>query len=153
MNDRLNPLCQRTGGISFISAIILMFYYHLKMQTMFKLFKKKTYEKTILTQFVILVLSVCQASGQSDTFNVTEQKTDTPNRILTLFDTDEPLEISMEFDLKHYMEKTAKTEIFDGLLTMLLSEADSMDRKITMKYRGESRYLNCGIPPLEKRTA
>jgi len=149
MNDRLNPLCQRTGGISFISAIILMFYYHLKMQTMFKLFKKKTYEKTILTQFVILVLSVCQASGQSDTFNVTEQKTDTPNRILTLFDTDEPLEISLEFDLKHYMEKTAKTEIFDGLLTMLLSEADSMDRKITMKYRGESRYLNCGNPPLE----
>jgi hypothetical protein len=105
--------------------------------------------KSLLTQFVVLVLTIFPASGQYDTVNVIEQKTDTPKRILKLFDSDEPLEISLQFDLKHFLAKTAKTETFDGLLKMYISEADSMDRKITIKYRGLSRYQNCGFPPME----
>lgn len=109
----------------------------------------KSAKELLLTLFFILVLSVCPAHGQNDTAAVKEQKKDTPKRILRLFDSDVPLEISLQFDLRRFMEKTAKTETFDGLLTMYLSEADSMDRKITIEYRGESRYQNCGYPPME----
>ncbi len=105
--------------------------------------------KVLLTQVVILILSACPAAGQTDTTEVNGKKTDAPKRILTLFDSDEPIEIFLEFDLKHFLEKKAQTETFDGLLTMRLSETDSMDRKVTLKYRGFSRYQNCGYPPVE----
>lgn len=105
--------------------------------------------KLFLTQIVILVLSASMAAGQTDTTGVKAQKKDAPKRILTLFDSDEPIEISLEFDLKHFLEKKVQTETFDGLLTMLLSETDSMDRNVTLKYRGFSRYQNCGYPPVE----
>src|SRR5512137_1650311 len=105
--------------------------------------------KLLLTQIVIFVLSACPAAGQTDTTDVNEQKTDAPKRILTLFDSDVPIEISLEFDLKNFLEKKAQTETFDGLMTMRLSETDSMDRKVTLKYRGFSRYQNCGYPPVE----
>lgn len=102
-----------------------------------------------LSLLAFFALSVFPSPGQNDTTNVNEQKTDTPKRILTLFDSDEPLEISLEFDMKYFLEKTDKAETFNGGLTMRFSEADSMDRKITIKYRGESRYTNCGYAPME----
>src|SRR5512137_2328129 len=105
--------------------------------------------KLLLTQLVILILSAFSAAGQTDTTDVNGKKKDSPKRILTLFDSDEPIEISLEFDLKSFLEKKAQTETFDGLLTMRLSETDSMDRKVTLKYRGFSRYQNCGYPPVE----
>jgi hypothetical protein len=105
--------------------------------------------KLLLTQAVILILSACPAAGQKDTTVINEQKKDAPKRKLTLFDSDEPIEISLEFDLKHFLEKEAQTETFDGLLTLRLSETDSMDRKVTLKYRGFSRYQKCGYPPVE----
>jgi hypothetical protein len=109
----------------------------------------KTAKKLSLTQFVILVLSVCTAFGQTDTADVKGQKKDTPKRILTLFDSDEPLEITLEFDMKRFLEKKAETETFDGVLTLPLSVTDSIDRKVTLKYRGFSRYQNCGFAPVE----
>ena len=105
--------------------------------------------KLLLTQIVILVLSACPAAGQTDTTAMNEQKTDAPKRILTLFDSDEPIEITLEFDMKRFLDKPAQTETFDGILTMRLSETDSMDRKIILKYRGFSRYQNCGYAPVE----
>jgi hypothetical protein len=109
----------------------------------------KLFKKQILCPVLFFVVFFCPVSGQNDTTSIKEEKEDGPKRILKLFDSDEPLEITLEFDQKHFLEKIAKTETFDGTLKMRLSETDSMDRKITLKYRGESRYVRCGYPPLE----
>ncbi len=108
-----------------------------------------TVKKVLLAQWVILVFSVCPAFSQTDTADVKEQKKETPKRILTLFDSDEPLEISLEFDMKRFLDKKAETETFDGILTLPLSVTDSIDRKVILKYRGFSRFQNCGYAPVE----
>lgn len=109
----------------------------------------KLFDKQILCTAFFFAIFLCPVSGQNDTAATEKQKKDGPKRILKLFESDEPLEITLEFDQKHFLEKTAKTETFDGTFKVRFSETDSMDRKITLKYRGESRYERCGYPPLE----
>ena len=109
----------------------------------------KSLKKLFPGIIAISVLSVCTALGQTDTTKIKDQKEDAPKRILTLFDSDKPLDISLEFDLKRFLEKPAVTETFEGMLTMALNDADSIDRKVTLKYRGFSRYQNCGYAPVE----
>jgi len=109
----------------------------------------KSLKKLLTVLVVVSALSVCTAFSQTDTTEIKDQKADAPKRILTIFNSDEPLNISLEFDLKSFLDKPALTETFDGMLTMALSDADTMDRKITLKYRGFSRYQNCGYAPVE----
>ncbi len=109
----------------------------------------KIITKQILCSALFIGIFFCPVSGQNDTTALKKQKNEGPKKILRLFDSDELLEITLEFDQKHFLEKTAKTETFDGILKARLSETDSLDRKITLKYRGESRYERCGYPPLE----
>jgi len=109
----------------------------------------KSITKLIPVLIALSVLSVCRVSGQADTSEMKGQKTDAPKRILKLFESDKPLDVNLEFDLKRFLEKPAVTETFDGMLTMVLSDADTIDRKVTLKYRGFSRYQNCGYAPVE----
>lgn len=119
------------------------------MKIRYELKSSKTDRLRFLSLLAFFALSVFPSPGQTDTTNVKEQETDTPKRILALFDRDEPLEITLEFDMKRFLDKKAETETFNGLMIMRLSETDSMDRKVTLKYRGFSRYANCGYAPVE----
>jgi hypothetical protein len=105
--------------------------------------------KRLLASAVIAGLAFFSVNAQNDTSPVKDDKPEASKRILRLFEDDEPLEMSLEFDLRNFMRKKDKTQTFDGILTLFLTPTDTMDRKVTLKYRGQSRYVNCGYPPVE----
>jgi hypothetical protein len=103
----------------------------------------------ILNQILIFVLSVFPAFSQIDTTDIKQKKSNTAEQNISLFDSDELLEISLRFDLTGYLKKSTKGESFDAVMTIHFSEKDSLNKKITIKYRGESRFERCKFPPMQ----
>jgi hypothetical protein len=114
-----------------------------------RLFKNHRTKNLILIQLFIFVLSVFPAFSQIDTTNIKKQKQNTSEKKLSLFDSDELLEITLRFDLTGYLKKPSKGESFDADLTIHYSKTDSLNKKITIKYRGTSRYERCKFPPIQ----
>lgn len=111
--------------------------------------KNHLVKNLILNQFFIFVLSVFPAFSQVDTTVIKQQKPNTPENNLSLFDSDELLEVTLRFDLTGYLKKPTKGESFDAVMTIHFSETDSLNKKITIKYRGTSRYERCKFPPIQ----
>ena len=103
----------------------------------------------MINLFFIFVLSVFPAFSQKDTTDLKKQKANTPERNLSLFDSDDLLEISIRFDLAGYLRKNAKGDSFDAVMTFYFSDKDSLNKKINIKYRGESRFKNCKFSPMQ----
>jgi hypothetical protein len=114
-----------------------------------RLFKNHRTKNLILIQLFIFVLSVFPAFSQIDTTNIKKQKQNTSEKNISLFDSDELLEITLRFDLTGYLKKPSKGESFDADLTIHYSKTDSLNKKITIKYRGTSRYERCKFPPIQ----
>lgn len=109
----------------------------------------KNLKRLLLAVAVIAGLQFLPVNAQIDTSRVKDDMTEGTKRVLHLFEAEEPIEMSLQFDLRNFMKKKAKTETFEGILTLALSPTDTMDRKVTLKYRGQSRFENCGYPPVE----
>ncbi|HEY5124625.1 MAG TPA: hypothetical protein VIK14_12905 [Ignavibacteria bacterium] len=103
----------------------------------------------ILNQLFIFVLSVLSAFSQINTTEIKQQKSKTSEQNISLFDSEEPLEISLRFDLAGYLKKSSKGDSFDAVMTIHFSKTDSLDKKITIKYRGTSRFQRCKFPPIQ----
>lgn len=96
----------------------------------------------------LFAATVLPANGQTDTV-VTKQKDKGPSRkYLSLFENDDILEVSLKFDLSGFIKKPDKNQSFDGVMTFHFSETDTLDRKVTIQYRGMSRYERCKLPPM-----
>lgn len=111
-----------------------------------------TSRRAILIRFISLtllsVLSILPSYSQPDTTEVKHKEQKPPARYISLFDSDEILEISLSLDLATFLKKTDKTQTFDGELTFHFSETDSVDRNVIVKYRGMSRFERCKFPPV-----
>jgi hypothetical protein len=112
-----------------------------------------TSRRAILIRFIGLTLfsflSVLQSHSQKDTTELEHKDQKLPARYISLFNSDEILEISLSLDLATFLKKTDKTQSFDGEVTFHFSETDSIDRKVTVKYRGVSRFERCKFPPMK----
>ena len=89
-------------------------------------------------------LSILPSAGQ-DATDQDKQKSD--KRYVSLFDSDELLDVSVYLDLKSFLGKTDKAQSLDAEITMHFSETDSLRRKATVSYRGQSRFEMCKFPP------
>lgn len=74
---------------------------------------------------------------------------DTSNGSFGLFSNDEPLEITLQFDLSTYIRKKPKEEYLPGKITFHPGSADSLTRDIRLRTRGEFRNVQCYYAPLE----
>jgi hypothetical protein len=106
-------------------------------------------KELILNQLLIFVFSVFPAFSQIDTTDVKQQKPNTAESSLSLFDSDELLDITLRFDVTGYLKKSTPKESFDAVMTLHFSETDSLNKKITIKYRGTSRNERCKFPPIQ----
>jgi hypothetical protein len=104
-------------------------------------------KKTVLI-LALFVLSVLPSHSQTDTINSKPQEEKSARRYLPLFEQDDILEVSLRFDLSGFLKKPDKNQSFDGIMTFHFSETDTLDRKVTIKYRGQSRYERCRLPPM-----
>jgi hypothetical protein len=102
-----------------------------------------------LSLLAFFVLSVSPSPGQIDTTGQKQQDQKPPRRYLSLFEHDDILEVFLYLDLSGFLKKTDRNQSFDGNMTIPLSETDSLNKKVTVKYRGESRYERCNFPPMQ----
>ena len=101
----------------------------------------RTRIKSIFTLLLSLIFSGSVVSGQNNTADTLKKK-------FALFDSDELLEITLQFDLTTFLKKNPKTGSLDGMLIIPLSETDTIDRKVKIKSRGEYRLQTCSFPPI-----
>jgi len=101
----------------------------------------------LICALALLILSVLPAFGQIDTSGTVQQEEDAPERYFSLFEDEDILEVSLNFDLTKFLKKADRDQSVDGRMIFHLSETDSLERKVTVKYRGQSRYERCRYPP------
>lgn len=106
-------------------------------------------ERMFFNFLLLAFLSVVPVSGQKDTTEMQNKKTDSLKDSFALFDSDKLLEITLKFDLTTFLKKNPKTGYLDAVITFHLSENDSLNRNIKVKDRGNYRFENCDFPPME----
>lgn len=74
---------------------------------------------------------------------------DTLKQKINLFGSDDLMEVSISFDLAAFQKKSDRAGSYDGTMTFNHGKADSISRKVTVKYRGEYRYRTCSFPPIQ----
>jgi len=110
---------------------------------------KHMVKRIILNLLLIIFLSVLPVSGQNDTTVAKSLKTDDGKNSFALFNSDELLEITLEFDLTSFLKKKVDGGSLDAVITFHLNDKDSLTRKVKVKNRGHFRFENCDFPPME----
>jgi hypothetical protein len=108
--------------------------------------RRISYLFVCLTAF--LAVSVLPSYGQTDTASIKQKDKELPRRYVSLFENDEILEVTLRFDLSGFLKKPDKNQSFEGVMTFHFSETDTLNRKVTIQYRGYSRYERCRLPPM-----
>ena len=115
-----------------------------------RLFFRRRFVKWLrVTLLCVLILLVYPTYSQTDTTHQKKQKSKIPEQRISLFDSDEPLEVTLRFDITDYLKKTLKSDSFNGSMTIYFSDKDSLNEDIVIKYRGISRYQKCYFPPIQ----
>ena len=74
---------------------------------------------------------------------------DTSNASFGLFANEEPLEITLQYDLTTYLRKKPREEYLNSKITFHPGTADSLTRDIKLRTRGVFRHTQCYYPPIE----
>ena len=109
----------------------------------------KIRNKLIFSQLLLLVFVVFKGYGQNDTVGVSGLNADSPGESFSLFGSENLLEATLQFDITTFLRKNPKSPPLDAIMIFHLSETDSVDRKVSIKYRGEYRYRTCSFPPIQ----
>ncbi len=105
--------------------------------------------KKLLVALFSMSVFICQPLfSQNDSIISPAAILDTQDVDIRLFDSDEPLEIALRFDISYYKRKKPDTSYMDAILTYYTSNKDSINKKIKVKARGEVRRTICDFPPL-----
>jgi hypothetical protein len=99
---------------------------------------------TIFLSAFIMILTASSGQGITE-----EVKQESDRQYVSLFNSDELLDVSLYLDLSSYLKKADKNNSFDALMTMHFSDTDSVQSKVTISYRGQSRYERCKYPPMK----
>lgn len=107
------------------------------------------YIRTYICLIFLLIISPASLSGQDKPTDQQTLKNDTLKKKLTLFGSDDILNVSLQFDVSTFMKKNLKTGPLDGIIAFGISDNDTIDRKVKIKPRGEYRFRTCGFPPIQ----
>lgn len=103
--------------------------------------------RLLICALTLLVMQVVPLLGQTDTSVTVQKEADASERYFSFFEDEDILEVSLHFDLAKFLKKADRDQSVDGRIILHLSETDSLERKVTVKYRGQSRYERCRYPP------
>jgi len=65
-----------------------------------------------------------------------------------LFGAEEPLQITLTFDIRKFLNTKSTPEYFDATITIKSDDSTSITRNIKLKARGEMRREYCDFPPI-----
>lgn len=104
--------------------------------------------KKVFFQFSIIICFFLFNSGWQSTLWGQNSNNPVP-RDFRLFEDEEPIEISLTFDLSTYFRSKPQDVYLKAKITFHLSETDSLTRDIRLKTRGVFRNRYCVFPPIE----
>jgi hypothetical protein len=104
--------------------------------------------KNIVFIFLFHILLASSATGQKDTIDIDYGTADPLNRARGLFDSDELMELTLQFDISTFQRRKSADENLPALLTCHLSGNDSVNNTITLRARGNNRKTVCSFPPI-----
>jgi len=84
--------------------------------------------------------------------NISGYKTTVPDSTLKsfgLFESDIPIEISLQFDLSTYLRTKPKEDYLKAKITFHISNTDSIKRSVLLRTRGVFRNQYCTFSPIE----
>jgi len=108
----------------------------------------KTMKKVNFSQIILAIFFALPAFSQNDTIDGPPAAFDTMQQDLGLFNSDEILILSLRFDITEYMRKKPRDEYLKAILTYHFNERDSVNKEISLKSRGITRYDFCNFPPI-----
>lgn len=103
----------------------------------------------LLQLLLIYLLPLFTASAQKHTPRTKEKKHNTDKQDISLFGSDEVLNISLYFDLGMFLKKTSYSDSFEAKMTIRPGEKDSINKTVNITYRGLLRRELCSFPPIE----
>jgi hypothetical protein len=102
----------------------------------------------LLSLITFCIISVLPCLSQKDTTDQKQPDKESQANYWPLFGTDDVLEVFLRFNLSSFLKKTDKNQSFNGDMTIYFSDTDSVEKNVTVKYRGENRFERCRIPPM-----
>lgn len=97
----------------------------------------------LFTFFFLLLFQL----GYSQIDNAQNLKNDTILFTPDFFDQNEPLELTLEFNVKKLMIEKAKEEYLPAKLIYFTNDVARIEKAVRIKARGESRQRHCYLPP------
>lgn len=105
--------------------------------------------KKILFLSILSVFScIHEIYSQLDSLNMQYAVSDTIREDIILFNSDEIMNISLEFDITHYRRKKDESQYLDATLIYHTGPNDSIVKSLKVRPRGISRLSICDFPPL-----
>lgn len=102
---------------------------------------KVTFLNLLFVFFAINLLAQTEESSLLEPISETVSAT-------SIFENDEPLELSLEYDITSFIRKKSKGEYLDAKLHIHISDTDSIEKNIRLKARGNFRRGHCFFPPI-----
>ena len=113
-------------------------------------FHERQFVKYLFLQiFLLLFLQGFIVSAQNDTTRIEEKKKGPQKPDISLFGSDEILNVSIYMDLGSFLKKTTPNASFDADMHIIKGPGDTIKKKVILKYRGILRKELCGFPPIE----
>jgi hypothetical protein len=96
-----------------------------------------------------LIYSLLPIIGQIDTGDTGPSTTDDVENSFALFEDDKLLETTLRLDMAAFVKKNLIEISNDAVITFHLSETDSIQKKVSIKNRGNFRLETCSFPPMQ----
>jgi len=101
--------------------------------------------KISIAWFTLALTVLCSSSFSQV---IVEDSSKATPRYIDLFASEEPLQMTLCFDIREFVRTKNKPENFSATLSIKLSESDSVSQKIKIRARGEMRRKYCQFPPI-----
>jgi hypothetical protein len=104
----------------------------------------------LFTLSMISATAFNQEYDRNDSANYADIRTDEPDSSagFDFFGSDEPVKMTLTFDVKGLIKTKSDPENFDATITLVTSENDTLTQSIKVKARGEMRRNYCSFPPI-----
>ena len=106
-------------------------------------------EKRNFFQYPVITLLIVLFIISFDNLQAQATVPDSSKKSFRLFEDDELIEVTLQFDLSTYFRKKPKDEYLKANITFHLSETDSITKDIRLRTRGIFRNQFCVFPPIE----
>jgi len=98
--------------------------------------------------FLLMIFFFVATFGQENNQNSLIGPVSDTVETLDFFDTDEPLELTLKYDITSFVKQKHKGEYLDAVLIIYSGENDSIVKNIRLKARGNFRRGHCFFPPI-----